>query len=69
MNDRKPAPPIMCVRCHECPAIPESFPFCSERCRLIDLGQWAQEEYRVPAEPVPPGEEQDPTVPRGERRE
>jgi hypothetical protein len=27
-------------------------PFCSERCRLIDLGRWADEEYRVPAEPV-----------------
>ncbi|XLM23248.1 DNA gyrase inhibitor YacG, partial [Chromobacterium piscinae] len=25
-------------------------PFCSERCRLIDLGQWASENYRVPAE-------------------
>jgi endogenous inhibitor of DNA gyrase (YacG/DUF329 family) len=24
-------------------------PFCSERCRLIDLGQWANEGYRVPA--------------------
>lgn len=23
-------------------------PFCSERCRLIDLGQWADETYRVP---------------------
>lgn len=23
-------------------------PFCSERCRLIDLGQWANEAYRVP---------------------
>ena len=23
-------------------------PFCSERCRLIDLGQWADEGYRVP---------------------
>jgi endogenous inhibitor of DNA gyrase (YacG/DUF329 family) len=23
-------------------------PFCSERCRLIDLGQWAAEAYRVP---------------------
>ncbi|MBU1213889.1 MAG: DNA gyrase inhibitor YacG [Gammaproteobacteria bacterium] len=22
-------------------------PFCSERCRLIDLGKWANEEYRV----------------------
>ncbi len=23
-------------------------PFCGERCKLIDLGAWANEEYRVP---------------------
>ena len=23
------------------------FPFCSERCRLLDLGNWASEKYRV----------------------
>ena len=23
-------------------------PFCSERCKLIDLGQWASEAYRIP---------------------
>jgi uncharacterized protein len=23
-------------------------PFCSERCRLIDLGEWASESYKVP---------------------
>jgi uncharacterized protein len=28
-------------------------PFCSERCKLIDFGRWANEEYRVPAEPAP----------------
>ncbi|WP_047395237.1 DNA gyrase inhibitor YacG [Chitinibacter sp. ZOR0017] len=22
-------------------------PFCSERCKLIDLGEWASEKYRV----------------------
>jgi endogenous inhibitor of DNA gyrase (YacG/DUF329 family) len=22
-------------------------PFCSERCKMIDLGAWASEEYRV----------------------
>jgi uncharacterized protein len=27
-----------------------SRPFCSERCRLIDLGQWLDESYAVPAE-------------------
>jgi len=23
-------------------------PFCSERCQLIDLGQWADGSYRIP---------------------
>ncbi|MDP1718686.1 MAG: DNA gyrase inhibitor YacG [Burkholderiales bacterium] len=23
-------------------------PFCSERCKLIDLGAWAEESYRIP---------------------
>lgn len=33
-------------------------PFCSERCKLIDLGQWANEGYRVPVDEQPdqPGE-------------
>jgi uncharacterized protein len=25
-----------------------AFPFCSERCRLVDLGRWLGEEYRLP---------------------
>jgi endogenous inhibitor of DNA gyrase (YacG/DUF329 family) len=25
-------------------------PFCSDRCRLIDLGKWASEDYRIPGE-------------------
>ncbi|MBX3016647.1 MAG: DNA gyrase inhibitor YacG [Bdellovibrionaceae bacterium] len=25
-------------------------PFCSERCRLLDLGAWADESYKVPDE-------------------
>jgi uncharacterized protein len=25
-------------------------PFCSERCKLIDLGDWAMEKYRVAEE-------------------
>lgn len=28
-------------------------PFCSERCKLIDFGKWANEEYRVPGEEMP----------------
>jgi endogenous inhibitor of DNA gyrase (YacG/DUF329 family) len=30
-----------------------AFPFCGERCRLIDLGRWLGEEYRVPDEKLP----------------
>jgi endogenous inhibitor of DNA gyrase (YacG/DUF329 family) len=29
-------------------------PFCSERCRMIDLGKWADESYRVPTKDTPP---------------
>ena len=25
-------------------------PFCSDRCRVIDLGGWAQERYQIPGE-------------------
>ena len=25
-------------------------PFCSERCKMIDLGAWATESYRIPVE-------------------
>ena len=25
-------------------------PFCSERCKMVDLGDWASERYRVPVE-------------------
>lgn len=28
------------------------FPFCCERCQLVDLGRWLTEAYRVPAEPA-----------------
>ena len=28
-------------------------PFCSERCKLIDLGAWAKEDYRLPTQDSP----------------
>jgi hypothetical protein len=31
---------------------PPHFPFCTERCQLVDLGRWLGEEYRIPLEPV-----------------
>lgn len=44
--------PILCPTCKK-PASPETedFPFCSERCRLIDLGVWASGGYKV-ASPI-----------------
>ena len=27
-------------------------PFCSSRCKLIDLGEWANESRKIPGEPV-----------------
>jgi len=26
------------------------FPFCSERCKLIDMGAWFNGEYKIPAD-------------------
>jgi len=34
-------------------------PFCSERCKTIDLGAWASEAYRIPLAEDPNGEEAD----------
>jgi endogenous inhibitor of DNA gyrase (YacG/DUF329 family) len=36
-------------------------PFCSDRCKQIDLGAWANEQYAIPAVPDPtePDQEQD----------
>ena len=28
-------------------------PFCSERCKLIDLGAWLTEKHSIPGEPAP----------------
>jgi endogenous inhibitor of DNA gyrase (YacG/DUF329 family) len=40
-------------RCRICrkPMAPENrfFPFCSERCKRVDLGTWASEGYRISA--------------------
>lgn len=48
-------------------------PFCSERCKLLDLGAWASEGYRVPGEPVShessAGEDEEQEGPGPEERE
>jgi len=56
-------PKTKIVNCPRCGApvewAPENRyrPFCSERCKLIDLGAWATESYRVPVEPTDESEE------------
>ena len=49
------APPkvVSCPRCGipvECVPGNRNWPFCSERCRMIDLGTWANDGYRVPVD-------------------
>jgi len=58
---------VSCPRCHAAVEwVPENRhrPFCSERCRLIDLGAWASEGYRVPVEE---SERELPETPGGSR--
>lgn len=62
MDDRKAPKSVACPRCGAQVAwtTENRFrPFCSERCRQIDLGAWAAGEYRVPVveEPEDPGQE------------
>ncbi|MBK8321419.1 MAG: DNA gyrase inhibitor YacG [Betaproteobacteria bacterium] len=52
----RPARQVACPGCGESaeysPANPWR-PFCSERCRLVDLGAWASEAYRIPVKSDP----------------
>lgn len=41
-------------------------PFCSERCKLIDLGQWATDSYRLPDRGKNSGQSPEDTVENGE---
>jgi endogenous inhibitor of DNA gyrase (YacG/DUF329 family) len=47
---------IACPICGK-PAAPRDknagFPFCSPRCKMVDLGKWLNEEYRAPAIEAP----------------
>lgn len=66
----KPASPPRLVRCPQC-GRPVAWtveskwrPFCSERCKTLDLGAWLSERYRVPADEAPG--ESPPDTPSGE---
>ena len=49
----------LCVYCRKRPVDQAWKPFCSERCKMADLGTWLTGGYAVPAEPLP--EEPDPS--------
>jgi endogenous inhibitor of DNA gyrase (YacG/DUF329 family) len=65
-NPENPAPRI--VRCPQCGGNAEWSaanpyrPFCSERCKQIDLGAWASEQYRVPVTPPDAGADEEDLV-------
>jgi endogenous inhibitor of DNA gyrase (YacG/DUF329 family) len=56
-------PTLPCPTCQkpvEWSAAAKWRPFCSERCRLIDLGAWMSERHAIPGEELQPGDESAP---------
>ena len=55
------------VRCPICDTLMEGhtlsdwpyFPFCSKRCKTIDLGRWLSESHSIPVECPPDGARED----------
>ncbi|HEY3320644.1 MAG TPA: DNA gyrase inhibitor YacG [Planctomycetota bacterium] len=63
--DSKPSSsndPVKTARCPRCGkefqytriAAHKVFPFCSQRCRDIDMGNWLTGKYAIPGQPIPP---------------
>jgi endogenous inhibitor of DNA gyrase (YacG/DUF329 family) len=42
----------LCAYCGKHPVDPAWRPFCSERCKMADLGRWLSEAYRIPGPPA-----------------
>lgn len=60
MPKSKPPLIVRCPQCHKSlvyDANNPNRPFCSDRCRLIDLGEWASEGHRIPGKPINPNDE------------
>jgi endogenous inhibitor of DNA gyrase (YacG/DUF329 family) len=52
-------PVRVCAYCRERPVEAAWRPFCSERCKMADLGRWFSGDYRIPGAPVPTAEDDD----------
>jgi endogenous inhibitor of DNA gyrase (YacG/DUF329 family) len=53
-------PGQLCAYCRRRPVDPAWRPFCSERCKMADLGTWLSGDYRVKGDPVPDDEKDEP---------
>ena len=42
------------------------FPFCSERCKLIDLGRWLEGKYQIPVKEEHDPDAAPPVIPRND---
>lgn len=68
-HDDTPAARVRTVDCPTCKRAAEFSPanrwrpFCSERCRMIDLGAWASEAYVVPGKPLEADDDLPPPTP------
>jgi uncharacterized protein len=56
MDPSRQSVTVKCPHCGKTVSWTAEFPFrpfCCERCKLIDLGEWAMEEKVIPGEPIP----------------
>ena len=60
MTTRSPSCPICKKPVATRAAGNPAYPFCSKRCRAVDLGRWLGEEYRMPEGPADEQEDERP---------
>ncbi len=49
--------------------LPSTYPFCSPRCRMVDLGRWLREQYTIDRELTPEEAREVPAPPAAPPRE
>ena len=59
---------LECPTCHRVMQVQRledlrTFPFCSERCKMVDLGRWLQGDFRIPGEDLEPEDSEESAPP------